>query len=69
MLEDIRTHSPVPTPQEVEWMAARPGRAVFYVSVLGALALAFAHLAIEPDPATGRANLAALATSVPGGGK
>lgn len=69
MLEDIRAHSPMPTSQEVEWMAARPGRAVLYVGVLGILALAIANLAIDADPTHARPNVAALAPSVLGGGK
>ena len=70
MLEDIRTtHSPMPTAQEAEWMAARPGRATLYVSMLGIVAFAIAHLVINVDASFARPNLAALAPSVSGGGK
>lgn len=43
MLEDIRTHSAVPTEQEIAWMNARPARAVLRVAVLGVVAVALAN--------------------------
>ncbi len=69
MLEDIRTHTPVPTQQEVEWMAARPGRAVMYVSVLGILALAIANGIFDAGALPAAPSLAAAAPHLAGGGQ
>lgn len=69
MLEDIRIHSPTPTSQEVEWMAARPGRAAIYVSVLGVVALAIATVTVDAVPSLSGPKLAAVTPQVSGEAK
>ena len=64
MLEDIRDHSAVPRAQEIEWMAARPLRAVVRVIALMLVAVGAAQIAIQsqrPDlvPLVAQADRAA----------
>ena len=62
MLEDIRDHSPMPRQQEIEWMAARPFRAVIHVLVLATIALG-AGVAIEELQQPGARPTVAQATA------
>jgi hypothetical protein len=45
MLEDIRTHSPIPDEQEIRWIAARPFRQAARVAVLAFVAIIAGNIA------------------------
>ena len=47
MLEDIRNHSPIPREDEIQWMRARPLRALGRVLVLTMLAASAATAVVE----------------------
>ena len=50
MLEDLRNHDAKPTPQEREWMAADPLKAVVRIVVLAGLAVAIGLAATPTAP-------------------
>lgn len=61
MLEDIRSHSPLPDEQEIRWIAARPFQAAARVAILALVAILVANFGgIWSPPAN--PTVAAVAT-------
>jgi len=47
MLEDIRSHDPAPTREELEWISADPIVVLFRVAALAVIALAIGLSAVD----------------------